>query len=1300
MVFCRCGDVWINAGVIDRPPLATGFSRASIVHPGCLSPSQVITLLTCALWIGASPCFGAITATGATTVAVRSTDSTYAGNGGVGSLTIDAGSSLTNAYGYVGYGSNGNGTATVRGLGSKWINTTLIFVGHDASGVLRVESGAQVTSGSAILGSEGYPYRGNGSVTVTGSGSTWTITNDLDVVQGSLTVEDGGLLTVQQLRASLSRMYGNGTIAIQGGVIDADLIFDATHGPTQTLSFGNGGSLNLSIGSSSTLGVGYREGGTLRVADGVDLISAYGYVGSTNALTTTATVTGPGTSWVIANDLSIASGTTTSASGTLIIDSGAEVRCRSGLIGATSASTGVAIVRGTGSKWVNASELNVGVAGQSSLTVEAGGYVSCIDGTVGKGGGGTALISGSGSTWVSSGCLTIGKEKRSTLIVDAGGQVTSSSSYIGYGANSYGEVTVSGAGSRWTNNGPMYLSYDGVGVLTVASGGVVATRVVYANPICLRGNGTVSAAGAVLDSWLEFAGSDCTTAVVPFGNSTGCLYVTPDGTQVIGAGYQGTGSLSITEGAKVTSSSGCLGYRSTASRGSATVSGTGSKWTITGKIVIGNAGEGSLAIESGGMLSDAGGSIGYLTGSTGDAIVTGSGSRWTHSSDFTIGDGWGTGSLLVDSGGSVSYTRATIGQSSGTVTVCGVGSNWTDTLGVTVGSKGTGTLKIEDGAVMTSAIASIGPVSGSSGTVSVTGQGSIWNIAGSLQVGGNGIGKLTVADGAIVNAKTLYAPPNSLLGDSTINLSGGVLLSGNTVFDGSHGITAGIPFGSGGIIKLPATGCIEFGVGYRGSGSLRIADGVVLSSTYGYVGYETGGSGVVTVTGSGSKWVNALLYVGYNGGSGTLDVTAGGSVSTSSLTNKGSINIAPGSSLAIAGNFSQSAGSTIVAGMMEIGAVSNPMLITGGTVQIGNGVDAGTLLTRAVTITGGTVKFNHSGTTTFAGGFDGSGSLMHVGPGTTILTAGDSLLTGPVTINAGTLQLEGSFTKATATVMGATSKLAINANCAVNGVVVNSGSIEVGKVDNAGGAKSFKTKSLTLSSGGLVQLHQGALVVDYTGTSPQATIKAALVLGYHMGDWVGGIGGSITSSAATAMPAKYAVGYGEASEVLASSFSGGITSVNWWGQNVDATSLLVRLTLSADATLDGRVDFDDLLKLAQNYGASGSGIGWSRGDFTYDGKVDFDDLLLLAQSYNAALGGTSQIIEAGSVTIDLSNLNGPSNFAVEWQAALATGVPEPSFVAMLALGILALESRRRLDRGDGRVASFEGCSRGARRPLA
>ena len=57
---------------------------------------------------------------------------------------------------------------------------------------------------------------------------------------------------------------------------------------------------------------------------------------------------------------------------------------------------------------------------------------------------------------------------------------------------------------------------------------------------------------------------------------------------------------------------------------------------------------------------------------------------------------------------------------------------------------------------------------------------------------------------------------------------------------------------------------------------------------------------------------------------------------------------------------------------------------------------------------------------------------------------------------------------------------------------------------------------------------------------------------------------------------------------------------------------------AGDATHDRKVDFSDLVALAQNYNTLG-GMTFDKGDFNYDGDVDFDDLVILAQAYNTEL---------------------------------------------------------------------------------
>ncbi len=101
--------------------------------------------------------------------------------------------------------------------------------------------------------------------------------------------------------------------------------------------------------------------------------------------------------------------------------------------------------------------------------------------------------------------------------------------------------------------------------------------------------------------------------------------------------------------------------------------------------------------------------------------------------------------------------------------------------------------------------------------------------------------------------------------------------------------------------------------------------------------------------------------------------------------------------------------------------------------------------------------------------------------------------------------------------------------------------------------------------------------------------------------------------------------------------------------------MLLRYTLYGDATMDGVVDFNDLVKLAQNYNTA-SGKNWIDGDFTYDGAVDFNDLVKLAQNYNTALPAEQFPVQRPI-------------FRRRGAAALAS-VPEPSIALNGAAGAI------------------------------
>jgi hypothetical protein len=110
------------------------------------------------------------------------------------------------------------------------------------------------------------------------------------------------------------------------------------------------------------------------------------------------------------------------------------------------------------------------------------------------------------------------------------------------------------------------------------------------------------------------------------------------------------------------------------------------------------------------------------------------------------------------------------------------------------------------------------------------------------------------------------------------------------------------------------------------------------------------------------------------------------------------------------------------------------------------------------------------------------------------------------------------------------------------------------------------------------------------------------------------------------------------------------------------------LAKPGDATADGVIDFNDLVKLAQNYNVTDGQRQWADGDFNYDGNVDFNDLVMLAQGYNTSGVLGSDVPMAGG-----------ADFSSQWEAAqaIAAGVPEPTGLGAVALIAIGLGRRRK-----------------------
>ena len=112
---------------------------------------------------------------------------------GVGTLTVEAGGSVSNTESNIGDGLGSTGTATVRGAVVRFGPTAdSLVIGRIGTGTLSIEDGGTVSNFSGVIGAA---LAGVGVTTVTGTGSNWTSIGTLEVGaagEGELDIEDGG----------------------------------------------------------------------------------------------------------------------------------------------------------------------------------------------------------------------------------------------------------------------------------------------------------------------------------------------------------------------------------------------------------------------------------------------------------------------------------------------------------------------------------------------------------------------------------------------------------------------------------------------------------------------------------------------------------------------------------------------------------------------------------------------------------------------------------------------------------------------------------------------------------------------------------------------------------------------------------------------------------------------------------------------------------------------------------------------------------------------------------------------------
>jgi autotransporter-associated beta strand protein len=649
-------------------------------------------------------------------------------------------------------------------------------------------------------------------------------------------------------------------------------------------------------------------------------------------------------------------------------------------------------------------------------------------------------------------------------------------------------------------------------------------------------------------------------------------------------------------------------------------------------------------------------SIGQLGTDNGTLIVQAN-AQYTDTGDFNISDvGNSVGYLFIKDTATVNAntlyvgkfnsTMGTVVQTGGSMNGTAAGGDWR--FG---GGGGTGD------------VAAIGTYDLVNGTLTTSRN---W------QIGAFGTGGMTITNGTVATTGGFPVVGRFQGGYGNLTISGGSFTQGSTgqfMIIGEQGT---------GVLNVNGTGTLEVQGARLRIGHTNLGNGIV--------NLGTGGLIKAAVVDTAADTNGAFISLGnLNFHGGTLQATAPSdgfvNVSSAMVWPEGGVIDSNGNDITIARPLIAPTGSGVsgiavanggtayvgtpvikITGGDGTGATAVPVM-TGGQltgIQITN-PGVGYTVAPMVQVLGGGGSSAAAGAVTLAA--NASGGITKNGLGTLTLSAANTY-TGDSIVNGGTLRVTGSV--AGGVVVNDTATFDAAVPQTVKTLTVNAGGLTTVSAGPLKVGDNTSAQPLTVAATGKVDVQSTGLVVDYASTGAAsdnaavASVRNAIISGYSGGTWTGN---GITSSTAAASASNRAVGYALASEVLP--FTNG-TSDTFLGTTVDKSTVVARYTLAGDATLDGSVDFNDLVKLAQNYNTTvknSTESWWNHGDFTYDGITDFNDLVKLAQNYNTALP-TEPIPGA------------PIGFEADLARAFAS-VPEPGTLSLLGLAGAALVGRRR-----------------------
>jgi T5SS/PEP-CTERM-associated repeat protein len=782
----------------------------------------------------------------------------YAGGpSGAGELIIREGGAATTAGGLIDI----DGVATVQGKNSRWTVRESLDV---TNGLLRIEAGGLIETNMTSIHSDG---SGPGHVIIEGPNSHLEAIGSLDIVdEGRLTIRDGA--TAQTAQVSLfdfgTASGPQATVQGPGSTWVVDLALDiGTNVLSPNTSFVyviEGGALDAGGAMVSVM-----DKGELVIDDGLVIADMLDLSSSASFTMTDAVLR--------VNQLNFTTSAFTADGSLQIGHAGGSASGTVDLNAKTLSVTGT-------------SELVIGYDAPATLTIQNGSTVYATTGIIGgdEGSNGHVIVTGFSSEWDNSGRLYVGGDPGfndnggdGTLDILTGARVNTMGGHIGMEAGSTGIVNVTGTDAKWINccsfadvNEWLTVGVQGAGELHISAGGEVESGIVAV--ATNLPNGTLDASGTVtvdgINSLLDAYGL-LTMGGLGTGHVTASNQAHINTQNVL---ILRQGNLRIESAATIVSTTEVSIGQSGTDPADATVTGLNSSWTNTGTLTIGLLSPGSLTVTDQATMSTLDTTIGFNTdmGKIGQGHITVSNDAQLDIDGELIVGYFAEGDLTITSGGRVVISPTSpnikVGYvpSDGLIEVTGLGSelvadNQTLIIGATTG---TGTMNIRDHGTVLSQDAVVGEDFSADGTVLVENPGSIWNLSGELKVGASAIGLVEVQDSGLIASNTgvIGAASGS---NGTVNVMGS-----NSNWNINGLIT----------------------IGRSGEGYFRVTDGAQVTNATAYIADNSGSIGQAQVYGVGSSWdTSGNVFVGgdNSGSGGAGDMTAGNGPGTDGTINIG-----------------------------------------------------------------------------------------------------------------------------------------------------------------------------------------------------------------------------------------------------------------------------------------------------------------------------------------------------------------------------------------------------------------------------